>query len=55
MSAVAAKLKQLIYGVFYLQEQNESKQKRPPWQEAVFRVAEDLGRLSPQGGDLVQK
>ena len=30
------------------------KQKRPPWQEVVFRIDENCGRLSPQGGDLVQ-
>ena len=55
MSVLAAKLIRLIYGDIYLQEQNESKQKRPPWQEAVFRLVENLGRLSPQGGDLVLK
>ena len=55
MSVLAAKLIRLIYGDIYLQEQNESKQKRPPWQEVVFRIARDFGRLSPQGGDLVQR
>ena len=55
MSVLAAKLIRLVHGDFYCQKQNESKQKRPPWQEAVFSVANNLGRLSPQGGDLVQK
>ena len=55
MSVLVGKLTTLIYGDFYCQVQNESKQKRPPWQEVVFRVDENCGRLSPQGGDLVQK
>ena len=42
-------------GIFIIQKQDEHIQKRPPWQEVVFRVAENFGRLSPQGGDLVQK
>jgi len=50
-----AKLRTLIYGDFYLQRQNERKQKRLPWQETVFNIADKGGRLSPQGGDLVQK
>ena len=54
MSVLVAKLIRLVHGDFYCQKQNESKQKRPPWQEAVFSVANNLGRLSPQGGDLVQ-
>ena len=54
MSVLVGKLTTLIYGDFYCQVQNESKQKRPPWQEVVFRVDENCGRLSPQGGDLVQ-
>jgi hypothetical protein len=41
-------------GIFIIRNKNESKQKRLPWQEAVFSVAEKFGRLSPQGGDLVQ-
>jgi len=36
-------------GTFYCQKQDESKQKRPPWQEAVFIVVDKLGRLSPTG------
>jgi hypothetical protein len=55
MSVLVGKLTTLIYGDFYCQMQNESKQKRPPWQEVVFRIDENCGRLSPQGGDLVQK
>ena len=54
MSVLVGKLTTLIYGDFYCQVQNESKQKRPPWQEVVFRIDENCGRLSPQGGDLVQ-
>jgi hypothetical protein len=54
MSVLVGKLTTLIYGDFYCQMQNESKQKRPPWQEVVFRIDENCGRLSPQGGDLVQ-
>ena len=42
-------------GIFIIQKQDEHIQKRPPWQEVVFRIAENFGRLSPQGGDLVQK
>ena len=49
-----AKLRALIYGDFCLQRQNERKQKRLPWQETVFTIADKVGRLSPQGGDLVQ-
>ena len=49
MSVLVAKLIQLIYGDFYFQKQDESKQKRPPWQEVVFSVAKKLGRLSPPG------
>lgn len=55
MSVLVGKLTTLIYGDFYCQMQNESKQKRPPWQEVVFRIDENCGRLSPQGGDLVQR
>ena len=36
-------------GTFYCRKQDESKQKRPPWQEAVFIVVDKLGRLSPTG------
>jgi len=50
-----AKLRTFIYGDFYLRRQNERKQKRLPWQETVFTIADKVGRLSPQGGDLVQK
>ena len=54
MSVLAAKLIQLIYGDFYCSQQDKDKQKRPPRQEGVFSVAGKFGRLSPQGGDLVQ-
>ena len=54
MSVLAAKLIQLIYGDFYCSQQDKDKQKRPPRQEGVFSIAGKFGRLSPQGGDLVQ-
>ena len=41
-------------GFIVLWQQDESKQKRSHWQEVVFRVVENSGRLLPQGGYLVQ-
>lgn len=35
--------------VFYCRNKKKGKQKRLPWQEAVFNVVDNLGRLSPTG------
>jgi DNA-binding XRE family transcriptional regulator len=35
--------------VFYCRNKKKDKQKRLPWQEAVFNVVDKLGRLSPTG------
>lgn len=35
-----AKLKQLVYGFFIVDNKMKDKQKRPPWQEAVFSVVD---------------
>ena len=54
MSVVVAKLRHSFMGIFIRSKMIVNK-KRPPWQEVVFNVTNNLGKLSPQGGDLVQK
>ena len=53
MSVVVAKLRHSFMGIFIRSKMIVNK-KRPPWQEVVFNVTNNLGKLSPQGGDLVQ-
>ena len=48
VSVPVAKLTILIHGGFYCQQQ-VNKQKRLPWQEAVFIITNNFGGLSPAG------